>query len=167
MIGGRYLSRKKTDSQNISISPYLKDWVKRFIRSQSAKNPNDDRYKSVSAFYNYVMESVLKILESGKTLNDFDNYVDKEIEDFYDKMTFKAVIPFYEQSIKMNKYNYQDQEMLIPLVLKFRDFVLSEHDEYDDEILKNSWERFIKFILANNLTKVISLEISGDKYIVE
>ncbi len=77
----KYLSNKMTTMQTISISPALKEWVQRYIRINNKESPEDERYKSISAFYRYILENAIKILESGKTLDDLKDYDDKEFND--------------------------------------------------------------------------------------
>lgn len=166
MISGRNLSRKKTSSQNISISPYLRDWVERYVKMEQKKNPNDKRVKSMSSFYNYVMESVLKIFEKGKTLDDLERFVDKKVQNFYDKITFRALIPYYEQIIKINKYQPIEFDCLIDLFLKYRSFLIGKN-EPSDEIALNMIERFKNFMLANKLTKDFKIDIINNSYIIE
>ena len=60
MTTKRYMSNKKTSQQTISISPSLKDWIRRYVSVMHKKNPRDRNYKSISAFYYSVMENVLK-----------------------------------------------------------------------------------------------------------
>ncbi len=166
MISGRNLSRKKISSQNISISPYLRDWIERFVKMEQKKNPNDKRVKSISSFYNFVMESVLKIFKKGKTLDDLGRFVDKKVQDFYDKITFRALIPYYEQIIKINKYAPIGFDSLIDLFLKYRSFIIDKN-EPSDEIALNMIERFKNFMLANKLTKDFKIDIIDNSYIIE
>ncbi len=167
MINERYLSRKKTTSQNISISPHLKDLIERYIKNEREKNPNDSRFRSVSAFYRGVMKSLMALLTKGRSLDELERAVDPEVQNFYDKMTFKAIIQIFENSIEMNRYSHKDQDMLIPMAARFKDFISGETKQYDDDALLNMWDRFKNFMFSNNITKDISLEIIDGKYIIE
>ena len=139
MTSKRYLSNKtsKTSQTTISTSPALKDWISRYVNVQHKKNPNDTRFKSVSAFYNFVMEAVLSILEKGKSLEDFKRLVDGEVMSFYDKLTFKAIIPFYESSIELNKYVDDDLNLIFKLALRYRNFVMDKSNIENDENILN------------------------------
>ena len=75
MTTKRYLSNKKTTQQTISISPSLKDWIRRYVSVMHKKKPEEEYYKSISAFYCYILEKVLKIFQEGKSLDDFDRLV--------------------------------------------------------------------------------------------
>ena len=104
MTSKKYLSKKKTAQQTISISPALKEWIERYVRVNHQNNPEDERYRSVSSFYTFIMEKVMDILTKGKTLEDFDAFPDKEIKDIFDKITFQATIPYYEMAVIPNRY---------------------------------------------------------------
>ena len=102
MTSKKYLSKKKTAQQTISISPALKDWIERYVRVNHQSNPKDERYRSISSFYTFVMEKVMDILTKGKTLEDFDAFADSEVKDAFDKITFRATIPYYEKAVIPN-----------------------------------------------------------------
>ena len=78
MSSKKFLSNKKTAQQTISISPALKDWISRYVHVKHGKNPDDGRYRSVSSFYNYIMENVLNLFKKGKTLDDFKRIEEKK-----------------------------------------------------------------------------------------
>ena len=104
MTSKKYLSNKKISQQAISISPALKDWIKRYVNVMAKKNPHDERYKSISSFYCNVMEKVLTIFETKKTLDDLDKIVDREIENLYsNRVTLFG--PFLEASIVMDAFS--------------------------------------------------------------
>ncbi len=50
MTSQKYLSQKKTACQSISLSPALKEWLQRYVRVKNKKTPDEDQFKSVSAF---------------------------------------------------------------------------------------------------------------------
>lgn len=68
MTAKKFLSNKKTEQQTISISPALKEWIKRFVNVKHRESPEDKRFKSISAFYNSVMDEVLKKYEKEKNI---------------------------------------------------------------------------------------------------
>ncbi|MHA1293355.1 MAG: hypothetical protein ACTSQJ_11890 [Promethearchaeota archaeon] len=166
MTSKRYFSNKRTTHQTISISPALKDWILRYVNKMKKKYPNDIKYKSISSFYNYVMEKVLNIFEKGKTLEDFEKIPDNSVEDFYDQITFKAVIPHFESSLELNKFNIADFESTPRLYLRFFDYViLKEKLDKDNAVL--IIERFKNFMVKNRITKDFKLTVVEDKFIVE
>ncbi len=50
MTSQKFLSQKKTACQSFSCSPALKEWVERYVRVNKRKSPENDQFKSVSAF---------------------------------------------------------------------------------------------------------------------
>ncbi len=166
MTSKKFLSNKKTSQQTISISPALQEWIKRYVNTMNKKNPNDPRYKSVSSFYTDVMEKVLTIFDKGKTLNDLEKVPDTEIKDFYDKLTFKAVIPYFEQAILMNKYSSLDFRVIPQMFLRYRNFILREN-ELTDADLQQTMERFKQYMTTNKITKDFKIDIVNSKYIIE
>ena len=50
MTAQKYLSQKKTVCQTFSLSPALKEWLKRYVHVNYKKAPDEDHFKSVSAF---------------------------------------------------------------------------------------------------------------------
>ncbi len=83
MTSKKYLSNKRTAQQTISTSPAIKDWVKRYVNVNHKKKPNDERYRSISNFYNYVMENMLQLFEEGKTIDDLKRLENKKVKDFF------------------------------------------------------------------------------------
>ena len=58
--------------------------------------------------------------EQGKTIDDFEAFVDREIKEFFGKISFNALIPYYETAIRTNRYthpffekNTEQEQMLI------------------------------------------------------
>ena len=50
MTKQKFLSQKKTVCQSFSLSPALKEWMRRYVRVKNKKFPDEDQFKSVSAF---------------------------------------------------------------------------------------------------------------------
>ncbi|MFX0138221.1 MAG: hypothetical protein ACFFDN_31560, partial [Candidatus Hodarchaeota archaeon] len=155
----KYLSNKKTAQQTISISPALKDWIQRYTNVNRKKNPNDDRFKSVSAFYNYVLEKVMVSLEQGKTLDDFDRFIDSEISSFFDKLTFKAAIPIYENATESNRYNGFTFNQAPYIFMALRKAYAAAIDPYDHTKIPKLFDRFNKFFMSNKNVKDSRLEV--------
>ena len=119
MTKKKYLSNKKTAQQTISISLALKEWIKRYVNVQHREDPKDERFKSISSFYNNVMGNVLRIFEKSKTLDDFERVEDKEVRDFFEPFTFNATIPLYEMVSENNRFTPLFQVLLLNLQLDF------------------------------------------------
>jgi hypothetical protein len=164
MTSKKYLSNKKTSQQTISISPALKDWIQRYVKIQNDNNPEDERYKSVSAFYNNVLEMVMDIFSRGKTFNDFKQVADGKVKNFFDKLSFKGIIPLYEMWVYLNRYSSIDFESSPRLFLMFRKLYLGNIDVHDHSTFTDIFNRLKKYFMDNNLTKNIELEVSTGKY---
>jgi len=159
MTTKKYLSNKKTSQQTISLSPALKEWIERYVKVNQRKNPDDRRFKSVSAFYNYVMEQTMESFKSGKTLDDFKRFIDEETKDFFDTFTFKGIIPFYEFILKSNRYTNFTFHEVPRFLLGFRKLFTGGLKPFDYRKLKERFERAKNFYLKNKLTKEIRLDI--------
>ena len=165
MTTKKFLSEKKVSQQTISISPALKEWIERYVRVMHKKNPEDNRYKSISAFICNIMENVLKIFKKGKSLDDFDNIVDKKIQNFYDKLTFRAVIPYYEEVVYLNKYQNYSYTNMLNLFMMYRNQFIGKNELTIDKLI-DSLNRFRLFMASNNVTKDINYEFSQKKFIL-
>ncbi len=164
MTTKKYLSNKKTTQQTISISPALKDWIERYVNVEFKKNPKDKRFQSVSAFYCNVMENVLKIFEKGKSLEDFKNIVDDKVKHFYDNITFRAIISYYEDLVNLNKYQEYRYKNILDMFMMYRNQI-TNLEELTPEKLIESVNRFKLFLLDNKITKDINIEYVQNKYI--
>ena len=163
MVTKRYLSTKKISSQNISISPSLKEWIERYVRKMHKENPDDRRYRSISAFYCESMEKMLKTFEQGKTLDDFDKLVDKEVEDLIDKFTYKALIPMHEVAVEMNKFIPFSIGSIVQYCYFIRNYFKKNFDKYNVEKLNVAFERFKKFALSNKIVKDFNFDFLPGK----
>jgi len=157
------LSKKKITQQTISISPLLKEKIENYITKFNKENPNDPRLKSVSAFYNSVMEQTMKIFAKGKTLNDLDKFVDVEIQGFFDKISFKGMIPYYENALKPNRYSNLTLDNTPQFFFILRKFYMSMLDPRDTKSIKNIFDRMRKYLISNNLTKEYNIDIFTGK----
>ncbi len=163
MTSKRDLSNKKTASQNISISPSLKELIEGFVRKMHEENKGDERYKSVSAFYCNVMENVLKIFEKGKTLDDFDRLQDKKTKSFFDKYSANVFVPIVEPMLRESRYSSDDFNKNARFYLAARDILLGDLEPYDYEGLMKSFERLKRRYLYSGLSRDISLDLFIDK----
>ena len=168
MTSKNYLSNKKNVKISFSTSDALKDWINRYLRAQQIDHPEDQRYKSVSSFIHHTLDSLMKIFEEGKSLEDIDKLVDQEVSNFYDDMTFKAVIPVYENAIQFNKYRNPNED-IIAIFIGYRNFLMKDaiDDNYSDNSLKLMLSRFKKFMMENKLTKNIDAYRDGDQFVFE
>jgi hypothetical protein len=163
MVSERELSKKKTTQQTISISPALKARIEQYIHNNSKKNPKDNRLKSVSSFYNYILEKSMECFDKGKTLDDFKTFADSEISNFFDNLTFKALIPYYEVALKTNRFTNPTFEKLPLFFLTIRRLYFSIMEPHDIESIHNLFSRLKNWLLANNLTKDSNLDLFTGK----
>ncbi|MFX0105258.1 MAG: hypothetical protein ACFE75_07190 [Candidatus Hodarchaeota archaeon] len=161
MTSKKYLSNKKTAQQTISISPALKDWIKRYVNTNHKKNPHDNRFQSISAFYNSIMENILELFKKGKTLGDFARVEDKEVKDFFDRFTFKATIPLYEMVTECNKYNHFSFEFNTRFLLAYLRFLQSQFQTLKD--LDILFEKIRSRYGTTNISKDMRLELFPGK----
>jgi hypothetical protein len=163
MVSERELSKKKTTQQTISISPALKARIEQYVNNNFKKFPKDNRLKSISSFYNYVLEKTMDCFDKGKTLDDFETFVDSEISNFFDKITFKAIIPYYEAALKTNRFTDPTFDKLPLFFLTIRRLYFSIMDPYDIESIKEFFDRLRNWLLTNNLTKDSNLDLFTGK----
>lgn len=163
MTSKKYLSDKKTSQLTISISPALKDWVKRYVNVKHSKSPNDDRFKSISAFYSYAIENLLELFEKGKTLDDFSRVVDKGVEDFFEKFTFRATIPLYEMVSESNRYTHFSLGFATQFVLTYFNFLRKQFKQGNYDDLKLLFERLKSRVNLSNISKDWRLELIHDE----
>ncbi len=163
MSSEKTLSKKKITQQTISISPALKDRIEQYVIENQKKNLKDKRFKSVSAFYTSVFEKLMDILEQGKTLDDLSAFVDTEIKDFFNKISFNALIPYYENAIKTNRYESPTLEKNPFFYFTLRRLYLSRMDPYDIKSIKTIFNRVRNYIFSNNLTKEFRLDLFTGK----
>jgi hypothetical protein len=170
MTSKKFLSNKKTAQQTISISPALKDWIKRYVNVHHRKEPNDNRFKSVSSFITYILDNVMKLFKEGKTIEDFKRVEDQIYKDFFDKFTFKATIPLYDMVAESNRYVPISFDIITRFLLGvyhlYRDIFLKQKDLESWQLL---FERFKNRVYPSNLNifKELRLDVfpaKGKKY---
>ena len=163
MSSKKYLSNKKTAQQTISISPALKDWLKRYVSVKNKEDLDDERYKSISSFYNYILENMLELFKKGKTIDDLKRVEDKQIGDFFDKFTFRATIPFYEMVIETNRYTPFSFDFTARFLLSYLRLLRgnTKSQRYEDVLL--FFERIRSRYGTTNVSKDIKVELSLDK----
>ena len=158
----KYLSEKKTAQQTISISPALKDWIERYVSVNKKKAPKDESFKSISSFYNYVMEKSMEILSYGKTLDDFQMFVDHQTESFFEKLTFRAFIPLHEESVRTHRYTDLSLKDFTRFLFVLRNRYLEGVEPYDFGEIQKRFDILRNFYLENKIVKDIHLEILSD-----
>lgn len=124
-------SKKKTSQQTISISPELKERIEKYVMINQEKNPKDKRFRSISSFYTSVLEKIMDCFDKKKSLDDFESFVDGEIKDFFEKISFDGLIPYYEEAILSNKYTDPTFDKIPLFFLTLRRFYLSMMDPSD------------------------------------
>lgn len=156
-------TKKRSTQQTISITPELKKRVDNYVKDNQKKNPNDKRFKSVSALYNYVMDTVLDSFDKGKTLEDLDHLADSEFKNFFEKLSFNAVIPYYEEAIKTNRYSNPTLEKVTFFFLTIRKFYMSRMDPTETSSIQNLINRIKNYLVSNNLTKEFKIDLFTGK----
>jgi hypothetical protein len=151
----------KKEPFSISISSDLREKIEKYVNKQDKSFPNDERYKNKSAFLNYILEKVMEIINSGKTLEDLDKLPDSGIIDFFENISFRAVTDFYENAVSMNKFTAIDFLKNPKLFLRYRDLLIDE--EIGIHQLESMVERIKKYILTNKLTEDLNFYITGGK----
>ncbi|MFW9818513.1 MAG: hypothetical protein ACFFE5_02790 [Candidatus Thorarchaeota archaeon] len=163
MTSQKPLSKKKITQQTISITPDLKERIDNFVIESQEKNPDDKRFKSISAFYNYILQKTIACFEKGKSLDDFAYYVDSEFKNFFDKISFKATIPYYEEAIKTNKYTNPTLEKLPAFFLTLRRFYMKLMESREIVDIQNTVGRIKNYLVSNNLTKEFKIDLFTGK----
>ena len=113
------------------------------MKRNKQKKPKDKRFKSISAFYNFVMEKVMDTFDKGKTLDDLESFVDIGTRDFIDKVSFRGIIPFHELIAKANRYKKLDYKQIPGFLYTMRDLFLSGTETNIYERIKKQFEIFI------------------------
>ncbi len=163
MTQKKYLSEKKTSNQNISISPALKEWVSRYVSVKRKEHPNDERYKSISAFYCHVMENVLKMFEKGKSLDDFKDFIDGGIRDLWDEFHCRVLIDTVEILCATHKYSDIDINKRIRFLLAMRKSYEGENESDLLDGFKSYFERSVNYIHDKKVFDYANLDIIRGK----
>jgi len=158
----KQFSDKKTTQQTISISPALKDLIQRYVKIQHEESPRDDKFKSVSAFYNVTMERLMKLFERGKTFDDIEKHVDKEMGDFFGKFTFEANIPFYEAAVETNRYTSFHFLRSPRFLWAYRLIAMKTMYPPTNAKIKIWFDRLKNFFLSNGITKSVNLDLFSE-----
>lgn len=166
----RRLSKKKI-RKSITLPEYLDDWIERYLKYEREQQKEQgkeitDEIKSYSSFVSNILENVMNLFLKGKQMDDLDLAVDGRTKDFYEKITFRALIVYFEYIVRLNKYRKFDLEKLLNVFMMYQNFFTGGKSitEEDAVITLN---RFKNFMIKNNTTKDVMIERSGDKYIFQ
>jgi hypothetical protein len=159
MISKKKNSEENKVQQSISISPALKEWVIRYVKVNNKKYPHDKRFESISAFYTYVLDKIITCFKNGKSLDDFDRFLDKDAVSFYDKLSFKAIKSIYEIIIETNRYTFHDYEAIYKFFLKFRNHFKEYIESKDLYKLKLLLKRLEKYFTKYNILSDMKIDI--------
>ncbi|MFX1428261.1 MAG: hypothetical protein ACFFBE_17540, partial [Promethearchaeota archaeon] len=163
MTSKKYLSNKKTTQQTISISPSLKEWIARYVNVNNKKDPKDERFKSISAFYNHVLENIMELFGKGKTLDDFERVEDKEVKDFFEPFSFRATVPLYEMISENNRYSSLSFNYFTRFLISYLNFLKKNFREKNYEDLQILFERIRSRVNPSPISKEMRLEIFPDE----
>jgi hypothetical protein len=166
----RNLSKKK-NRRSITLPEFLEEWILRYLKYQQSKAQKkgtevDRRYENFSSLTSYILERVMNLFLTGKNLEDLQMIPDRKIQKFYDKITFKAVIPYYEQVVYSHKYQELDIKALLNLFMLYRNF-FTEGKSISLKEAPDMMHRFRRYMKENNVTKDLTVELDGNKFIVQ
>jgi hypothetical protein len=143
----------------ISISPKLKERIEKFVKDNQKKNPNDKKFRSISAFCSSVLELAMDCFEQGKTLEDFESFADSGVKDYLENLSFHGLIPYYESAVRPNRYSNPTFEKNPFFFFTLRRFWTSQMDPNDTMSITNFFNRVRNYIISNNLTKEFRLDL--------
>jgi len=156
------LESKRTEKQTVSISPALKDWIERFVQKKHNENPDNEKYRSISAFYNYILQCALNFLKSSKNLEDL-NKQRKESKDDLESLTFRAILSLHEEWLKMNRYRGINFRRNVPLLIMIRKSLINGKDLYNFSDLEEIFERCINLTIPEEISKNLSYHLTKSR----
>ena len=164
----KYLSKKKKAKLSISTSDQLKNWIITHANQMKKENPADQRYKSTSSFVHDILEQVMDLYKKGKTLDEIKEAPDEEVLDFYDSLTYKALIPQIEELIQYSRYIVPSKR-LMELFFGYRNFFIKDfnYDDTTNESMYNLMERFRNFVVSNNVSRSLDVYRDGKFHVIE
>ena len=166
----RRLSKKKI-RKSITLPEYLDDWIERYLKYEREKqkehgNQINNEVKSYSSFITNILEKVMNLFLKGKNMDDLEVAVDSRMNKFYEKMSFRALIMYYEFIVKINKYGKFDLKRLLNMFMMYQNFFTGGKPITEDDAII-TLNRFKNFMINNNTTKDVMIERSGNKYIFQ
>ncbi|KKL55744.1 hypothetical protein LCGC14_2252370, partial [marine sediment metagenome] len=113
----------------------------------------------------------MEIILSGKTLDDFKNFVfipDKIVSDFYDKLTVSVFPGPFEEQIEPHKY-FSSGNNVKQSFLLFRDYLIKMefYENYSMKKILDTFNRFKNFVLNNKLTKSFEAFLDNEALVIE
>jgi hypothetical protein len=99
-------------------------------------------------------------------MEDLELAVDGRTKEFYEKITFRALIVYFEYIVRLGKYKKFDLEKLLNVFMMYQNF-FTEGKPITEEEAVITLNRFKNFMIKNNTTKDVMIERSGDKYIFQ
>ena len=163
MSSKQYLSEKKNTRMTITTSAALKDWIERYIRKESKLSPKDERYSSLSSFCHETLENVMRIYEKGKTLDDFQRLINRDVKDFFDQLSTNVHLPILEAYTEPIRYIEVDYNKLIRILILSKQFYTRDMNPYDINSLYNSFDRIRDRYIEMGITKSLDYEITPIK----
>ncbi len=166
----RRLSKKKI-RKSITIPEYLDEWIERYLKYEREQQKNEgkeisDDIKSYSSFITKVLENIMNLFLKGKTFEDLELVADTKVKSFYKKITFRALIVYYELIVRINKYKKLDLKKLLNVFMLYQNFFTGGKPITEEEAVI-TMNRFKNFMVGNNITKDVTIEPSGNKYIFQ
>ncbi|TXT67033.1 MAG: hypothetical protein BAJALOKI1v1_210035 [Promethearchaeota archaeon] len=158
MTKKKFLSRKKTVQQSLSIPFPLKSEIIKFIKENREKNPDDKRFRSVSAFYTHVMHKAMEIFEKGKTLKTFKAFADEEILKFYESFSFSAIKSLFEMITEVNRYTKFNYQRTLGFYTKTRQFILDNLERHELNTYETFLQRIETYFLSNGIVKELTIK---------
>ena len=156
----------------ISISKGIKDFFEKYqFNNAYPEKSNDKRFKNISTLMSYILENCMEILLSGKTLDDFKNFIaepDNQVKDFYKKLTVRVFPEQYNEQIVSHRY-FNTGNNIQQSFLFFRDFLIKSnfYVNYSIKEILNTLNRFKNYVLNNKLTKTFEAFTDNDLIIIE
>ncbi|MFX1274665.1 MAG: hypothetical protein ACFFBP_17835 [Promethearchaeota archaeon] len=154
-----YSKKKKTERLSFTITPALKNDLNDFVEKMRSQDPNNVEFKSISSFCYYSIKNILDIRKKGIELTSINELPDKNTQNFYEHISFQAVIPIFELGMALNKYsdeNIKSQNLLF----NFRKWVLNDLKVEDRKNIKILISRLKNYLVSNNLTRELKLDVS-------
>ena len=166
----RRLSKKKI-RKSITLPEYLNEWIERYLKYEREQEKKEGKeisndIKSYSSFVAKVLENIMNLFLKGKTFEDLELAVDTKVKSFYKKITFRALTVYYELLVRINKYKKLDLDKLLNVFMLYQNFFTGGKPLNEDEGII-TLNRFKNFMMRNNITKDLTIELSGNKYIFQ
>ncbi len=166
----RRLSKKKI-RKSITLPEYLDDWIERYLKyereqQQQKRGKVENDVKSYSSFITKTLENVMNLFLKGKNFKDLEVAVDNRMNNFYEKITFRALIIYYEFLTRLSKYIKFDLKRFLNVFMMYHN-VFTRGKTITEEDAVITLNRFKNFMINNKTTKDIMIERSGNKYIFQ